>query len=124
MFAGRRLLIATKHEKEKVIAPILERELGVTCFVSEKFDTDTLGTFTGEVARHDDPLTTARKKCQMAMVLNECDLAVASEGSFGPHPYLFFVPANEELLLFLDKKNNLEITVRELTTDTNFGGAT
>jgi hypothetical protein len=40
MFKGRKLLIATKHEKEKVIAPILEKELGVSCFVINDFDVD------------------------------------------------------------------------------------
>ena len=34
-------------------------ELGVKCFVAENFDTDLLGTFTGEVERKDDPITTA-----------------------------------------------------------------
>ena len=61
MFEGRKLLIATKHKKEIVIAPILEKELGVTCFVAPDLDTDELGTFTGEVERRDDPFTTARK---------------------------------------------------------------
>ena len=51
MFKGRRLLIATKHQKEKVIVPLLEMELGVKCFVPEYFDPDVLGTFTGEVER-------------------------------------------------------------------------
>lgn len=41
MFQGRKLLIATKHKKENVIAPIFEKEFGVNCFVSDKFDTDT-----------------------------------------------------------------------------------
>ena len=122
MFRGRTLLIATKHQKEKVIAPLMEGLLGVKCVVVHSFDTDELGTFTGEVERKDDPITTARKKCLMAMELNGCDLAIASEGSFGPHPFLFFVPADEELLIFIDKKNDLEILERELTTDTNFSG--
>ncbi len=123
MFKGRNLLIATKHDKEKVIAPILEKELGVKCFVPTNFDTDELGTFTGEIDRKDDPITTARNKCLMAMELVHCDLAVASEGSFGPHPSLYFIPANEEFLLFLDTKNGLEIVVREISTDTNFNGS-
>ena len=63
MFKGRNLIIATKHGKEKVIAPIVEKELGVKCFVTKDLDTDILGTFTGEVERKDDPLTAARKKC-------------------------------------------------------------
>jgi hypothetical protein len=62
MFKGRSLLIATKHKKEEVIAPIFERELGVKCFVSADFDTDELGTFSGEIERKFDPITTARKK--------------------------------------------------------------
>lgn len=123
MFKGRQLLIATKHEKEKVIAPILAEALGVKCFVTPNFDTDALGTFTGEIERKDDPVTTARKKCLMAMEAANCDLAVASEGSFGPHPTLFFVPADDEFLFFMDKKNGLEIMVRELSTETNFNAS-
>ena len=122
MFKGRKLVIATKHEKEKVIAPILEKELGVKCFVTPDLDTDLLGTFTGEVGRKDDPIITARKKCLIAMELSNCDLSVASEGSFGQHPYLPFVPADDEFLLFIDKKNNVEIIARELSTETNFNG--
>lgn len=123
MFAGRRLCIATKHEKERVIAPVVERALGVTCFVAEGLDTDQLGTFSGEVVRPYDPLTTAREKCRMAMELTRCDLAIASEGSFGPHPSLVFIPADEEILLFMDALHGLEIWVREISAETNFSGA-
>ncbi|SMD43955.1 hypothetical protein SAMN00777080_2568 [Aquiflexum balticum DSM 16537] len=122
MFENRKLIIATKHRKESVIAPILERELGVRCFVDETFDTDLLGTFTGEVERQLDPISTAREKCLQAMKINDCELGIASEGSFGPHPSLFFVSADDEFLIFIDKKNNLEIIARELSTETNFNG--
>jgi hypothetical protein len=123
MFKGRNLLIATKHQKEKVIAPILEKELGVKCVVSLNFDTDKLGTFSGEVERRFDPITTARNKCLLAMELSNCDLAIASEGSFGAHPTIPFFAADDEFLLFMDKKNELEIVVRELSTETNFNTA-
>jgi hypothetical protein len=122
MFKGRNLVIATKHEKEKVIAPILEQELGVVCFVKKGFDTDILGTFTGEIERELDPIAAVRKKCLMAMEASNCDLGIASEGSFGPHPSLFFASADDEFLIFIDAKNNLEIIVRELSTATNFNG--
>lgn len=122
MFQNRRLLIATKHQKEKVIAPILEKELGLICFVDENYDTDALGTFTGEIERTLDPISTAREKCLKAMEQNDCDLGIASEGSFGPHPSMFFVNADDEFLIFIDKKNKLEIVVRELSTETNFNG--
>ena len=122
MFQERKLIIATKHEKESVIAPILEKELGVSCFIDKNFDTDTLGTFTGEVERELDPISTAREKCLRAMKLNNCDLGIASEGSFGPHPSMFFVNADDEILIFIDSKNNIEVIVRELSTSTNFNG--
>lgn len=122
MFQNRKLLIATKHQKESVIAPILEKELGVKCFTDEAFDTDTLGTFTGEVERELDPISTAREKCLRAMKLNNSDLGIASEGSFGSHPSMFFISADDEFLIFIDTLNNIEIIVRELSTSTNFNG--
>ncbi|MEY3647592.1 MAG: hypothetical protein RLZ13_474, partial [Bacteroidota bacterium] len=87
-----------------------------------ELNTDLLGTFSGEVTRLADPLTTARKKCELAMELTGCDLVLASEGSFGPHPAAFFLPANEEWLLLVDRKNNLEIHARHLSLETNFSG--
>jgi hypothetical protein len=123
MFKNRRLVIATKHEKEKIIAPLLENALGVLCFVQEDFDTDELGTFTGEIERELDPIATARQKCLMAMKLSNCDLGIASEGSFGAHPSIFFAPADDEFLIFIDAKNNLEIIARELSMETNFNGS-
>ncbi|MEK8180754.1 DUF6671 family protein [Flavobacterium buctense] len=124
MFEGRKLLIATKHSKERVIAPILEEKLGVTCVVPTDFDTDLLGTFTGEIERKSDALTTAREKCLQALEQTGYDLGIASEGSFGPHPTVFFAHADEEILLFIDLKNNLEISVREISLDTNFNATT
>ena len=120
MFKERKLLIATKHKKESILAPLLEEALGVTCIVAEAFDTDTLGTFTGEVERAADPVTTVRTKCLQAMELYNCDLGIASEGSFGPHPTLFFLNADEEFLILIDRKNKLEIVAREVSTETNF----
>ena len=121
-FVGRKLIIATKHEKEKVIGPLVEKQLGADWFIDTLFDTDTLGTFSGEIERKEDPKTTLRNKCLLAMDSSNCDLGIASEGSFGPHPALFFAAANDELLVFIDKKNELEIYARELSVETNFGG--
>lgn len=122
MFQGRKLIIATKHHKEKVIAPLLEKALEVKCFVNEYFDTDVLGTFSGEVERKEDPISTARQKCLMAMEMSNCDLGIASEGSFGAHPSAFFASADDEFLIFIDKKNKIEIIARELSMETNFNG--
>jgi len=122
MFEGRALLIATKHHKERVIAPLLEKVLGVKCFTDSSLDTDILGTFTGEIERKDDPLTTVRNKCLMASKATKCDLIVASEGSFFPHPALPFIHINVEILCLMDYKNNLEIVAHEQSSETNFYG--
>jgi hypothetical protein len=74
MFEGRRLLIATKHQKEQVIAPILEEGLGVQCIVPENYDSDIFGTFSGEIDRKDTALETVRAKCLMAMEQFDSDL--------------------------------------------------
>lgn len=122
MFQNRKLIIATKHQKEKVIGPILKKELGINYFIDEQFDTDQLGTFSGEIERKLDPISTVREKCLRAMKTNNCDLGVASEGSFGSHPSLHFINADDEFLIFIDTKNNIEIVARELSTETNFNG--
>lgn len=119
MFASRKLFIATKHGKEKVLSPLLEARLGVVPFTSNVVDTDLLGTFTGEIERVLSPLDAARQKCSMAYALTGCDLVVASEGSFGAHPVYGFVPADEELLLFRDFKHDVEIVQTHLSTNTN-----
>jgi hypothetical protein len=122
-YENRKLLIVSMHHKERVIAPLFEKHLGVQCFTIDNLNTDLLGTFSGEIERESDALATAKRKCLMGMEMANCDLAVANEGSFGPHPSLFFVPADDELMLFYDKRNQLEITARELSTNTNFNGA-
>lgn len=123
IFEGRKLLIATKHGKEKVIAPLLEKQVGVICLTNNLFDTDLLGTFSGEIERKLPVIETLKQKCFLAAEKHNCDLIVASEGSFGSHPSLFFTAADDELILLLDLKNNIEIIARELSIATNFDGA-
>ena len=121
IFKNRTLVIATQHKKETVIAPLIEKALGVNCIPNKIIDTDSLGTFSGEVERQNDPISTVRQKCLMAMQAHNCDLGIASEGSFGNHPSMFFVPADDEFIIFIDQANNIEIIARELSTSTNFG---
>lgn len=121
IFRGRSLVIATNHGKEQAIRPILET-LGVKCIIPSGLDTDQFGTFTGEIERIVDPLEAARLKCELACQAYGCSLAVASEGSFGPHPSMFFIPADDEIVILRDLENKLEIKAREISTKTNFSG--
>lgn len=119
MFSGRTLLIATMHQKQKAMSEILEIGLGVKCVVAS-INTDLLGTFTGETERILSPYNAAIQKCETAMSTYQGDLAVASEGSFGPHPQIPFVKCNDELVVLVDKPNELIIAERETSLDTNF----
>lgn len=121
-FKARSLLIATKHGKEQVIAPLLEAAFSLRCHTPSDYDTDLLGTFTGEIEREKDPLSTVREKAKRAAEQYNADLVLASEGSFGPHPSIFFVQADEEWLLLYDARHHHEIIVREISTQTNFNG--
>jgi hypothetical protein len=122
LFKDCTLVIATMHGKEKVIAPLLVKALGVKIIVPENFDTDLYGTFSGEIEREANPVEAARIKAKAACQAYQCDLAIASEGSFGPHPSLFLVPADDEIVVFLDIKNGIEVKAREVSTRTNFNG--
>jgi ribosomal protein S27AE len=121
-FFGRKITIATMHKKEWVIAPLLEKHFGMIAVVPEEFNTDQFGTFTREIKRAGSQLEAARKKAFAAMEIAGTELAVSSEGSFGAHPSVPFVQSNLELVLFVDKKNGLEIKGHYRTTETNIDG--
>ncbi len=120
LFANRVAILATMHRKEQAIAPLLERQLGLTVTVPAEFDTDGFGTFTGEIKRPADQLSTARLKAEAALEHTGATLAIASEGSFGPHPHLPFVPCNRELVVLIDRQHGLEMVGECLSTETNY----
>ena len=119
IFRGRPLVIATMHKKEIVIAPLITKELGVKYITIPALDTDVFGSFSGEVERTNTPMQTARLKALAALKFCDATLAIASEGSFGNHPSSIFLSANEEIVILIDIENQLEITGRYLTMDTN-----
>lgn len=113
-------VLATMHKKEEVIAPILEKKLGIKIIIPEGFNSDQFGTFTGDVERMGNQLEAARYKAVGAMELCSKTLAIASEGSFGPHPFIPFIPYNREIVLVIDKENGMEISGIAATTETNY----
>ncbi|KAB3533494.1 hypothetical protein F8154_10860 [Alkaliphilus pronyensis] len=119
-FKNRIGVLATMHKKETVISPILEKELGIRIIVPEAFNTDEFGTFTRDIERRGNQLETAKYKAEAVMELTGETLALASEGSFGPHPITPFLPFNREIVVFIDKENDLELIGEAATTATNF----
>ena len=108
IFENRNMVFVTKHSKESVVSPIMEKETGCNVIVESRFDTDKLGTFSRECDRTESQLNTARIKINEGMKLQGIDIGIASEGSFGSHPFVP-IPWNTEIVLLFDKKENLEI---------------
>lgn len=120
LFADRVGILATMHHKEKVIAPLLEQHLGIKVVVPENFDTDEFGTFTREIKRTGDQLKAAILKAEKGLALTGEALALASEGTFGPHPLVSYLPCNREIVVLLDKSHDIKLVGQEFSTDTNY----
>lgn len=122
---GRLAAIATKHAKEQLFSPPLGEQLGLTVVVAH-VDTDLLGTFSGETPRVGSALDTAREKAELAIQHSDADIGIGigSEGSFGPHPGIPFIPVDVELAVLIDTELGLEIVEGLTTTDTNYNEVT
>jgi hypothetical protein len=118
-FTDRTAVIATMHRKEIAIAPILQTSLGIKATVPQDFDSDLFGTFTRDIDRPANQIETAKVKAARALELSQTDLAIASEGSFFPHP-LLGIAYNRELVLLLDQKHDFSVYGEALSSDTNF----
>lgn len=119
-YQGAVAALATRHGKEAAVAPAMAEALGLRIMAPTELDTDSLGTFTGEVPRPASMRETVRLKAQMGMAATGLPLGLASEGSFGPHPAIPFLPAAHELMIFIDQDSGLEIAEELVSPDTNF----
>jgi len=117
-YRDQTIYFGTKHKKEEALQPLLQ-EIGIHCLVSN-IDTDQFGTFSGEIKRVDSIRKTLTQKINEVFKLNShIQLALASEGSFGPHPLIPFMYGNHETLLFVDKDKAIEIYVEDFSFHTN-----
>jgi len=110
-YAGRRISLLTQHGKENVIGPLFRVSLGVDVELALGFDTDTLGTFTRDVARPGSQLDAARDKAQKGMEILGASYGIASEGSFGPDPF-GLVPWDVEFVILIDSVRGIELVGR------------
>jgi hypothetical protein len=117
-FYNKSAAIITKHGKEKIIGPILWDAFHIHLDLA-RYDTDLLGTFSGEVERPTDQLGTARLKIKQAAAITNANLLLASEGAFHPHPDTPFLTVNTEVIVLLDRATKLEIIAKHTTLETN-----
>ena len=108
------------HRKEAAVEPPFSELLGVEVTVPEGIDTDALGTFTGEIERPGDMLETARIKAEVGIELTGSTLAIASEGAYGPHPFLPYVASGSELMIWLDTENGIEVYEETFVRRSNY----
>lgn len=102
-----RVALGTMHGKEVAIAPPLAA-LGIVV-QRAGIDTDRFGTFAGDVPRAGSMLEAAQAKARAAASATGLRFALASEGAYGPHPQIPFLPFGRELLLWLDTETGREI---------------
>jgi len=118
-YQNERILLATKHEKERVISPIFFDKLGCEIYTTN-FDTDQFGTFTGEISRTQSAYETCILKAKSAAKAADCFYSIASEGSFGPHASIPFVASDHEIMALVDLKSNWSIADQLVTSKTNY----
>lgn len=108
-----RVALGTLHGKAAAIAPPLAA-IGIEV-VTAAVDTDRFGTFAGDVPRAGSMTEAARAKAQAAIAATGLPVAMASEGAYGPHPHVPFLPLGSEVLLWHDSRTGQEIV--EMTAD-------
>lgn len=113
------LVLATRHAKDRALARIFAR-LGFKIVVPPDLDTDSLGAFAGGPARALPPAQAALAKAKLGLAAYPARYALASEGSFGPHPFMPFAAAGEEWLVLLDSETGVVVRHRRLSARTNF----
>lgn len=106
---GTRAVITSLHAKAHAVVPAFAEHAGIVVEAYEGFDTDSLGTFTGEVARPGDMRETAVLKARRGIADTGMRFGIASEGSYGPHPVYAFLPGGLELMVFVDGESDLVV---------------
>jgi predicted Zn-ribbon and HTH transcriptional regulator len=103
-----KIALTTIHQKEKVIAPAFQNRLKAR-IITINVDTDTLGTFSGEIERVDSPKITVSKKALLGIQVSNIKRGIATEGSFHPHPTIPLISIHHEIICFLDLEIGIEI---------------
>lgn len=110
-FQDKTFALLTLHGKEKIIEPIFLEQLQVKIQLTQAFDTDSLGTFSGETERLLSPVDCAKKKAELASSLTGYPIGLGSEGSFHAGPF-GLVTFNEELVACVDSENQWTVIGR------------
>jgi hypothetical protein len=109
----------TKHSKQIALSEPF-RKIGYAVQPFDQYDTDQLGTFTGETPRSGTQLDAARTKAHLACKFSGLRYGLGSEGSVGPAPYLGITSWNIEVLVWHDAQENYDVNAVFQGPDTNY----
>ena len=120
-YRGDRAVLTTMHNKEQVIAPIVNDGLGLVVSLAKGVDTDRFGSFSRDIERTGSQLDAARAKIAEGFKNDPlARVALASEGSFGPHPYIPFLAIGREIVMLTDRDTGLELIGHDASPATNY----
>jgi len=118
-FRHARFTFATNHAKSiaaiESFATILNSEI-----IEMPINSDTVGTFSGEVERPGTMLDALRAKVILAQKQSTERFILVSEGSFGPASGIGFLAQDHELLMAYDTETNVEVLESTISLKTNF----
>lgn len=121
LYRGDRAVLTAIHATEEVVAPIVERFLGLRLEVAGQLDTNAFGPFSRDIERAGSQLDAARAKIAAAFArMPYLKIGLASEGSYGPYPYIPCCPLEREIVVLVDRTADLELVGYHATSDTNF----
>jgi hypothetical protein len=112
---GKTAVLATMHGKEAAVGPLLQRFLGLRVIVPDGLDTDRFGTFSREIPRAGSALDAARAKIEEGFArVPGSTIGIASEGSYGPHPDVPYLPLGHEHVLLIERHTGLQLVGRHV----------
>jgi len=113
------LALLTQHGKASALAGLATR-LGLPLLHTDAYDTDRLGTFTGDVPRHGPPIEAALTKARLATELTGARYGLGSEGSFGPDPYVGCTAWGLEIIVWFDSLTGQHVHAAAQGPRTNY----
>lgn len=108
-YNSQKVAFLTQHGKEQFVAPLLDPFLDCQIVQVAGYDTDQLGTFSGEIKRIENQIETARNKARIGMRLANLPFGMASEGAFVADPFGGLMPWNIEVVLWIDDEDQFEV---------------
>ncbi len=113
----RQAIVATKHQKDSLLATVFSETLHWEFLPTPMIDTDQLGTFSGEIPRNLSPLEAAKAKIALLPNNTNATIFIANEGTFTAHPQIPFITADIELIYVYDSLNNWEFHTYHIDTE-------